>query len=217
VLRTLFNHAKAQGYLPRGVATEADSLSTPKVPNGGSIGIFTPEEMQKLLSGTKAHQATDEHRLWLALGGFAGLRTAELMRLEWKHIHVARGIIQISHDVAKTQSRRIIAMQPNLIAWLSPCAGRTGKVFEPRADERCHEYAKRLGVEWKANGLRHSFISYLCATTKNLPAVAMEAGNSVGIVNRHYRELTTEAEGKKWFAIAPHAPVNVVRMKKGVA
>ena len=35
----------------------------------------------------------------------------------------------------------------------------------------------------------------------------MEAGNSVTVINKHYRELTTEAEGKDWFAIVPHVPV----------
>ncbi len=205
VLRTLFNFAKAAGYLPKGVATEADGLTTPKVQGAEIIAIFTPEEMQKLLTGSKAHTATDEHRLWLALGGFAGLRTAELLRLEWgKHVQIERGLIQVSGDIAKTNGRRIITMQPNLMAWLARFAGCTGKVFTHRADERCHQYAKRMGVEWKANGLRHSFISYQCATVKNLPAVAMEAGNSVAVINKHYRELTTEAEGKAWFDIVPH-------------
>ncbi len=218
VLRTLFNFAKAAGYLPKGIATEADGLTTPKVQGAENIAIFSPEEMQKLITGTKAHTATDEHKLWLALGGFAGLRSAELARLEWgRHVQIERGLIQVSGDIAKTNGRRIITMQANLAAWLAPYAGRTGKVFTPRADERCHEYAHRLGVEWKANGLRHSFISYQCATTKNIPAVAMEAGNSVAIINKHYRELTTEAEGKAWFAIMPHAPANVIRMKKGAA
>lgn len=208
VLRMLFNFAKAAGYLPKGVATEADGLTTPKVQGAENIAIFTPGEMQKLLTGSKAHTTTDEHMLWLVLGGFAGLRTAELLRLEWgKHVQPERGLIQVSGDIAETNGRRIITMQPNLMAWLSPYADRSGRVFEPRADERCHEYAKRLGVEWKANGLRHSFISYLCATTKNLPAVAMEAGNSVTVINKHYRELTTEAEGKAWFAIMPNVPV----------
>jgi hypothetical protein len=35
----------------------------------------------------------------------------------------------------------------------------------------------------------------------------MEAGNNVMVINKHYRELTTEAEGKAWFAIVPQAPV----------
>jgi integrase len=209
VLRTLFNFAKAAGYLPKGIATEADGLTTPKVQDAENIAVFTPREMQKLLTGSRAHTATatDEHRLWLALGGFAGLRTAELLRPEWsKHLQIERGLIQVSGDIAKTNGRRIITLQPNLMAWLASCAGRTGRVFAPRADERCHEYAKRMGVEWKANGLRHSFISYQCATTKNPPAVAMEAGNSVTVINKHYRELTTEAEGRVWFAIGRTRP-----------
>lgn len=218
-LRTLFNFAKGQGYLPKAMPTEADSLTLPKKKDGESIGIFTPEEMQKLLAGTKAHPANDEYRLWLALAGFAGLRTAEMLRLEWrKHVQPERGLIQVSADIAKANGRRIIEnLHPNLCAWLAPFAGRTGKLFEPRADERVHDYAKRLGIEWKPNALRHSFISYAVATTKNMPAVALEAGNSVAIINRHYRELVTEADGKKWFSIAPDAPANVIRMKKGAA
>lgn len=218
MLRTLFNFAKGQGYLPKGMPTEADTLTLPKKTDGESIGIFTPEEMQTLLTGTKAHPVNDEYRLWIALGAFAGLRTAEMLRLEWgKHVQPERGLIQVSADIAKANGRRIIAMQPNLAAWLASYAGRSGKVFEPRADERAHAYAERLGVEWKPNALRHSFISYAVAKFKNLPAVALEAGNSVAIVNRHYRELCTEADGKAWFAIMPDAPANVIRMKKGAA
>lgn len=218
MLRTLFNFAKGQGYLPKGMPTEADTLTLPKKTDGESIGIFTPQEMATLLTGSRQHPAADEYRLWIALGGFAGLRTAEMLRLEWgKHVQPERGLIQVSADIAKANGRRVFTMQPNLIAWLAPFAGRTGKVFEPRADERAHEYAKRLGVEWKPNALRHSFISYLVAKSKNLPAVALEAGNSVAIINRHYRELVTEAEGNKWFSIAPDAPANVIRMKKGAA
>lgn len=214
ILRTLFNFAKAQGYLPKGMPTEADTLTLPKKPAGENIGIFTPQEMEMLLAGSKRNPATDEYRLWLALGGFAGLRTAELLRLEWgKHVQIKRGLIQVSGDIAKANGRRIIAMQSNLVAWLTPFVGRTGKVFEPRADERTHAYAKRLGIEWKPNALRHSFISYLVAKSKNLPAVALEAGNSVAIINRHYRELVTEGGGKAWFAITPDGPANVVAMK----
>lgn len=213
MLRTLFNFAKGQGYLPKGLPTEADTLTLPKKSDGESIGIFTPEEMAKLMTGTKAHPANDEYRLWLALGGFSGLRTAEMLRLEWgKHIQPERGLIQVSADIAKANGRRIINLQPNLIAWLSSYAGKRGKAFEPRADERAHAYAERLGVEWKPNALRHSFISYLVAKSKNLPAVALEAGNSVAIINKHYRELVTEDAGKTWFSIMPDAPSNVVPM-----
>jgi hypothetical protein len=32
----------------------------------------------------------------------------------------------------------------------------------------------------------------------------LEAGNSPGMIFKHYRELVREADGKKWFAIAPN-------------
>ena len=78
-------------------------------------------------------------------------------------------------------------------------------------------YAKHLGVEWKPNALRHSFISYLVTKSKNLPAVALEAGNSVAIIHRRYHERVTEAGGKKWFSVAPDACADMIRMKKGSA
>ena len=46
-----------------------------------SVSIFTPENIASLL--TKADKTL---RPFLALGAFAGLRTAELQRLDWKEI-----------------------------------------------------------------------------------------------------------------------------------
>jgi hypothetical protein len=51
--------------------------------------------------------------------------------------------------------------------------------------------------------LRHSFISYRIATVKSADQVALEAGNSPSIIFKNYRELTTEEQADKWFAILP--------------
>jgi len=56
---------------------------------------------------------------------------------------------------------------------------------------------------WKHNALRHSFISYRVAQTQDVARVSLEAGNSPQMIFQHFRELGREAEGKKWFAIAP--------------
>jgi hypothetical protein len=65
--------------------------------------------------------------------------------------------------------------------------------------------ARRLGIEWPHNVLRHSFISYRIAKIKNANEVALEAGNSPDIIFRHYRELATEEQADAWFAIVPKA------------
>lgn len=59
-----------------------------KVPNGGSVAIFTPDEIAKLLAA-----ATPDILPSVALGAFAGLRTAEVERLEWRDIDLAGGFI----------------------------------------------------------------------------------------------------------------------------
>ena len=83
------------------------------------------------------------------------------------------------------------------------------------------EYYKQLAVAskaacvaWKANALRHSFISYRVALTKDIAAVALEAGNSPTMIFRHYRELVTGEEAADWFGIVPATSeaCNVVRL-----
>ncbi len=63
--------------------------------------------------------------------------------------------------------------------------------------------AKKAGVDWKRNGLRHSFISYRMALVKNENTMALEAGNSPQMIFSHYRELVTESEAEEWFSIFP--------------
>ena len=46
------------------------------------IGILTPAELARLLES-----ASDETLPYWALGGFTGLRTAELERLDWAEVH----------------------------------------------------------------------------------------------------------------------------------
>jgi hypothetical protein len=58
-------------------------------------------------------------------------------------------------------------------------------------------------VEWKRNGLRHSFISYRLAQIKNVHQVSLEAGNSPQMVFAHYRQLVTETQATEWFGIVP--------------
>ena len=72
--------------------------------------------------------------------------------------------------------------------------------------------AGAAGVDWKANALRHSFISYRLAQTKDVAEIALEAGNSPTMIFRHYRQLTTAVVAKEWFGILPaKEAANVVR------
>jgi integrase len=56
---------------------------------------------------------------YLALGAFAGLRAAEMARLDWSAIDLDRRIITIRADQAKTASRRLVPITENLAAGLA--------------------------------------------------------------------------------------------------
>lgn len=53
------------------------------------------------------------------------------------------------------------------------------------------------------DGLRHSYISYRVPILKDLPAVALEAGNSEEVIQEHYNKVSTEKEAKRYFSINP--------------
>jgi len=208
VIGTLFSFAESRGYIFKGgnpiEGTEQITV------NGGDIQIYTPGEITALLKASSR-----EFLPVIALGAFAGLRTAEIERLEWPDVDMAGGFITVAGDKAKTRSRRLVPVLPNLAQWLAPYAKRKGKIWKGTTndlqDARA-ETVKKSGEAWKDNGLRHSFISYRLASIQNAAQVALEAGNSPAMVFKHYREIVRPAAAVTWFAIAPKPAANIVPM-----
>ncbi len=208
VLFTLFQFAEQRGYILKGANPVADTESISA--NGGAIEIYTAKEVTALLQAASADFVPV-----LALGAFAGLRSAEAERLEWSDIDLAGGFITVASDKAKTRSRRLVPILPNLSAWLAPYAGQTGKVWKhgPNIIRAVRaESVEAAKTPWKDNALRHSFISYRLASIQDAAKVALEAGNSPGVVFKHYRELVKPDAAAAWFAVKPEAPANIVSM-----
>jgi len=206
---TLFNFAKSRGYLPKGQPTEADDVRRAK-DRGGKIGILTPKELAGLIVS-----APDKIKLYLALGAFTGMRASEILRLDWGEVNFERGHITVAADKAKTATRRLVPIQPNLMQWLTPYRGRKGKVVSHRADYRAIAFAIKHGLKWPHNCLRHSYATYRLAAVADTARVALEMGNSPQKLMTNYRELADEHEAKAWFAISPRQPRNVVALPAG--
>ena len=226
VAHLFFEFAVARGYAADNPVTGSESLTV----GGGDVEIFTPAEIRRLLAA-----ATPDFLPCLALGAFAGLRSAEIERLEWSDIRLAERHIVIGADKAKTASRRIVPVSDTLAAWLAPYAAQTGAVWQGTheafyiaqqataaatavpADAQSGTPAKPA-VKWKQNALRHSYASYRFAQTTNAGRVAGELGNSAAVVHRHYRELVKPADAERWFAVKPAGEAaNVVTLPREVA
>ncbi len=208
---TLFRFARRCGYLPD-KPTVADDLAQAKLPNG-EIAIYTCAELRHILH--RLERVRPDLIPVASLGSFAGLRTAEIQRIEWSDINFTEGFIIVRAAMAKTRQRRIVPLQSNLAEWLAPFREATGLVCAHWT--RAYEALQRAtvgtltkpygqeepGVSWKRNGLRHSFGSYRLPVLKDVNALALEMGNTPSVIFRHYRELVTESEAAKYWQIRP--------------
>jgi integrase len=201
---TLFNYARRVGYLPD--KTTAATNSSKAKEHGREIEIYSADEMSRLLECS-----SENLKPFVVLCGFCGLRPAEAMRLDWREIDFERGTILVTAGKSKTQSRRFAPLPDNAAAWLRPHARSAGKIVNVvMIIKALQRLGRRANVKMKRNALRHSFCSYRLALTQNANQTALEAGHSADILFKHYRQLCTEAQAKRWFSIAPVEQEKVV-------
>lgn len=198
-----------RGWLPKGW-DETDRLERVRVRPAG-LEIFSPDELARLLS------AADPAFLpALAIQAFAGLRSAEVERLDWKEVRLTEGFVEVTAAKAKTRSRRLVPVCDALRKWLAPYSEQSGLVWtggKTTMTKAQSLTAARAGVEWRKNALRHSWISARVASTQDVAATALEAGNSPAVVFTHYRQVITPAEAQRWFSICPERPANVATLQ----
>jgi integrase len=223
-LGTFFGFAQKQDWLSR----EADLLARVEKRKGGKatpVEIFTPAQLADLLK----HGSSDL-RPCLALAAFAGLRSEEILRLEWADIDRRPGFIELAAHKTKTATRRLVPITDNLAVWLGSTQRNVSRVwphskawfFQSLRDTVTAINAKGREIGgpktilfvWKQNALRHSFITYRLADTQDINRVALEAGNSPQMIFRCYRELATPEQARSWFSILPEVPTNVLPMQK---
>ncbi|MBN9692506.1 MAG: tyrosine-type recombinase/integrase [Verrucomicrobia bacterium] len=205
----LFRFAARLRYIPRTLADEVAELDKPK-PEAAKAEIFTPKECAAILN-----KLPDDMIPAFVLGAFAGLRPAEIARLDWSDIRMEQKVLIVGAHQAKTASRRVVPLSDNLVEWLLPHTGE-GRICPVETPgwmaQKFTDGAKLAGVDWKRNALRHSYISYRLAITADPARVATESGNSAAMVHAHYKALVTEAEAKSWFDIRPTTPSNVIAL-----
>jgi Site-specific recombinase XerD len=167
--------------------------------------IFKVDELRALLEA--ATRTAPDALPMLVIGAFAGLRDAEIKRLDWSEVNLAPGHIEVTAAKAKSARRRIVPIQPNLAAWLRPYSGMTGRVVPYGARGKLDRVRKTAGLlRWPINGLRHSFASYRQAAIHDAPRVASELGHTTPqILYSTYRELVLPEEAERYWKIAPAA------------
>jgi integrase len=206
-LRQFLSWAVRKDYLPSNHRLgEADQMRR-ELANTSEILHYTPEEFHAMLAASD-----DIMRPMVAIGGLAGLRTSELLRLDWSDVWRTEGHIVVTAQKSKTRQRRLVEISTDLAEWLKPYRKRdTGNVWELNENKFQKAFSalctqakvKGKAVTRKTNGLRHAFCTYHFALHANENLTAAQAGHSPAMIHAHYKGLATKAEAESWFNVRP--------------
>ena len=168
---------------------EADTMR-PERANTAPVQFYSPQEFRQLLeraskqpAPTKAGEAPEaDYRALLplvAIGGMAGLRTSELLSLDWAEVWRVPRHIEVTAGKAKTRQRRLVEVCPALAAWLRPFGEFKEGAVAPFSERFYQEHFSALcadaEVKRATNGLRHSFCSYHYAAQANENLTSQQA------------------------------------------
>jgi integrase len=146
---------------------------------------------------------------FFALCLFAGirpcLRTGEILRLKPEHVKLAQGVIRIDGEVSKVREPRNVTIQPNLAAWLRAYPLKQFPIIPANLQHLREKVVQKCPLSHDV--MRHTFISMFVAKFRSIGEAALQAGNSEGIVRKHYLDLKSADEAERFFGVMPrHVP-----------
>lgn len=180
-----------------------DGLRPPRATHGKNI--LTPAQMKSLLEAPMS----DDVMALVLLGGFAGLRTVEVARMNWEDIDTKTKQIHVRPEVSKQHDgmlQRIVDMTEPLVKRRKFFEKKTGRIVTSSVEalhERRRKVALALGWEgWPDNALRHSFATYHLGRCGNAGLTAYQMGHtSTAMVLRVYAVPAARADWKAFWRI----------------
>jgi len=198
-LHIAFNEAIRRNWCAINPTANLERATDPS----GDVEIWKPSVFLPFLAAAVQHEP---HIVsGLVVKAFAGLRTSEMMKLDWSRISSSK--IQILGKTAKTRRSRGVDIAPNLAAWLADYRKKEGPVVECSQTlwfEAIHRVCEHSGVTQPPNVLRHSYGTYKYHKTQSETETAYQMGNTPDVVIGWYRAVAIEDEDvENWWKITP--------------
>ncbi len=194
-IRSLFNFAVKRNYATSNSAANTEKAKVVDV----ARGILTISETVALLNACESDTFP-----FVAISVFAGLRSAEIERLDWSEVDLDESHIEVTAKKAKNSRGRLVPISENLAAWIRPLMSRSGPVAPNGLRKRFDAVNVRARLsEWPPNAMRHSFASYRLAQTHDAARVSLEMGNSPAMIFQHYREMVKPKDADRYRNIVP--------------
>ena len=143
---------------------------------------------------------------------FAGIRPEEVCRLDWSNVNISERFIEVPEESAKTDIRRIVDMEPLLVAWLEYFGKRDGKTSGPispthRLRERLRAVRKAARIDpWPQDAPRRTFASNWLAIKHDVNRLNNLMGHtSPAMLFKHYNRAVTQKQARPFWKIGPPA------------
>lgn len=199
---TLWRWARNERFLPQDTLTEAERIHATKE-NAPKREILSVADFARCLLMLR-----DTHPGYLAaavLAGFCGLRRDEIHAQKWSDVNLKAAKLAVTAAKEGTPEDRLVEIPAAAVEWLLLC-DRTKELVAPAwAQGRIRAFCREAkpAINCPPNGYRHSFVSYRVASSGSVAETALEAGNSAGVIFKHYRRPVSKEDGKSWFALTP--------------
>jgi integrase len=172
--------------------------------------VYTPEQAAAILLHA-------DHDLvpFFAIGLFAGIRTSEIERLDWRNVDFDGAKIKVEAANSKTAQKRFVPIEDNLLEWLAPYRHSHGMIAPHRDEPRRKAVRDRAGIPAKdmANAMRHSYCSYHFNLHDDAAKTAKNAGHaSVAMLYSNYHHLVEKSACERYFAIRPQDAQNILKV-----
>lgn len=196
VLGVFFQYGVDRGYASSNPVMKTAKAKVVDRP----VEILTPKQLRDLFKYADAELVP-----YLAIGAFAGLRPAEISRLDWAEVRMDRNLIEVKAAKSKTAQRRLVTIQPNLAHWLAQSVKNEGQVTPKNLRLKLKEAWQAAEMKcWPANALRHSYASYHLAKFNDAAALALQMGHAdTAMIFGHYREVVRPEDADLYWEIEP--------------
>jgi len=211
-IHSLFEFSRQKGWTE---GNPVGQLAREKRAPRGAVSVLSVEEAEELLEHAQKSSHSRVLVPRLVLGLFIGLRPSETRRLDWADVDFNLRNVQVFNN-NKTKTERFVEMNPTAYAWLKKYRG-VGKVenlSEGRSRRAWDKLRKSVGWnltrtpadkgDWVGDILRHSYGSYMLAVTgDDRYKVCALMGNSIPILNKHYRRPMPRQLAEPYWKILP--------------
>jgi integrase len=149
---------------------------------------------------------------------FAGVRPAEMKRLEWKDIDLDEGTLFVSNLKAKTDRSREIAMPDTLRAWLNrhkPSEQPEGFICPKNWDRKIKAIRYKSGISKSGKDqLRKTFASYHLQAFGDVNRTRAIMGHETSdVLFTNYRNAVRKKDALQFWQILPDEYSNAAKLK----